>query len=406
TQVATVNANGTVSAVGKGTAFITASTEFQYNTFTQTCEVAVDFDAPTGVKISSQDNKLALGTELELKAQVLPAGALQQFTWSSSNEKIATISKEGIITPKTVGTVVFSAISDVNPDIYSSYTVNVYYAKPTSIDLEIVSDTLRIGDLANIKATVNPYPFAAQSVQWFSSDNKVATITQTGDIECLSVGKVIISAMSTNDKSIVGTKELNVDYSLPTDMSISTQNIDMKIGDVTRIQFTVEPAGAEQKADWVSADEEIAKVDSEGNITAVGIGETTITGIAGTVKASCSVTVDYADPVRVVLNYTGVNVNIGDSVQIVARVLPAGARQEIIWSVDNDSVATITQEGMVFGNVKGTTHIIARAAAKPTVFEGCNIIVLEPAYEQDPGYNAIEDITSSRFSTQIDCSSI
>ncbi|MDE5744725.1 MAG: Ig-like domain-containing protein, partial [Paramuribaculum sp.] len=333
--VASVGKNGIITGLSLGTTNITVSATFDFKQYSRTCEIAVGYDAPTAIKITAPEEKMALGTTLTLSADVIPSGALQQFTWSCLTPNLASISESGVITPKAKGKATFKATSSVNPAIVKTVTIDIHYAKATSVDLNIESDTLRIGDTAQMTCTVNPYPYASQAVQWFTSDEKVATVSQTGSVECVGLGKVIISAMCLEANHIVGTKELYVDYSIPTYMLIATPELDMKIGDVRQIQFTVEPAGAEQRADWVSEDEDVATVDANGNVTAVGVGTTLISGTTGSVKASCAVTVDYADPVRVVLNLSGVNINIGDSTQLVARILPVGARQEIIWSIDD-----------------------------------------------------------------------
>ncbi|MDE5688749.1 MAG: leucine-rich repeat protein, partial [Paramuribaculum sp.] len=375
-NVATVNKNGIVTAQNPGTATITVKTAFNYKEYEQSCQLAVDYDAPTAVIVKAQNPIMALGTTMTLNAEVKPAGALQQVNWSSSNPAIATISAEGTITPVSVGKVTFTATAAANEDIKGSVEIEVFYAMPSGVTITIDKDELRVGDTAQLTAKVD-VEFASQAVRWFTGDDKIATVSENGLLTCVGVGKVVISAMTTNDKKIVGTLELNVGYSKPTSLEVESSVVNMKVGDTHQTIFAVEPAGAEQRAAWTVDDEAIATIGEDGKITAKSVGETTITGVAGEHSATFRVIVDYADPVYVYLNYSGIQTGIGQDTQLSAVVKPAGARQEIVWESSDPTIATVDDSGVVTGISKGATSILAKAAADTNVYGGCNVIVVD-----------------------------
>lgn len=379
-SVATVDPTGAVTPKAPGTATISAATTFDFDPYSSSCEIAVDYAAPTGVKISAQNTLMALGTNLALKAAVQPAGALQQVVWSvdPASAPVASISADGVITPIKPGKATFIAAAAADESVTASIDIDVVYAKPSEVVVTIDKEVLRVGDSAQLTATVNSHPHASQDVMWFTGDDKIATISKTGHLECVGVGNVKISALTMDNVHILGTIDLFVDYSEPTRISVTNPALALKIGDTEQIIFTVSPAGAEQRADWVSDNEEVATVDAFGNVTAVGIGSATITGTAGSITTTCSVAVDYADPVSVYVNYRGIYVTENDSTQLSAVVLPAGARQDLIWTTSNDSIATVDQNGMVHGLVKGNAAIIATSAANNKIWGGCNVIVMEP----------------------------
>lgn len=383
-DVAVVDATGNLTAKATGTATITVSTQFDYGTYTQSCEVAVDYAAPTSVKISAQNTLMALGTNLALKAAVLPAGALQQVVWSAETPAVAVVSADGVITPVAPGTATFRAAASADENVSSTIQIEVVYAKPTEVTVTIDKEVLRVGDTAQLTATVNSQ-HASQDVMWFTGNDKIATVSNTGALTCVGVGDVTISALTTNDKHIIGTISLFVDYSEPTQITVSNPALSLKIGDTEKIEFTVEPAGAEQRADWTSDNEEVATVDEYGNVTAVGVGSATITGTTGSLVTECSVEVDYADPVRVFLNYTGIYLTVDESSPLTAVVLPAGARQDIVWKSSNEEVATVDQEGLVTGIAAGNASIIAMADADNEVWGGCNVIVMEAVIDAIEG---------------------
>ena len=389
-EVATVNKNGMVTAQAPGTATITVRTVFDYKDYEQSCELAVDYDAPESVVVKAPDLIMALGTTMTLTAEVKPAGALQQVKWSSSNTATATISEEGVITPVSVGKVTLTAAAAANEAIKGSVEIEVFYAKPTEVAITIDKDELRVGDTAQLTARVNGQ-YASQAVRWFTGDDKIATVSETGLLTCVGVGKVVITAMTTNDKKIVGTIELNVGHSRPTAVKIDTPELNLKVGDVHSIVFVVEPAGgAEQRAEWTVDDEEVATIDETGKITARSVGETTVTAVAGEYTASCRVIVDYADPKDVYLNYSGIQTAIGQDTQLSAIVVPAGARQDVVWESSDPAIATVDESGLVTGVSKGATSILAKAAADTEVFGGCNVIVVEVSAIDGIGSDAVE----------------
>ena len=128
TDVATVDANGKVTAVAAGTANITVTTADGGKTATCTVTVnpAADPDpVVTDVEISGAANTLTVGGSLKLTATVLPAGVSQQVTWSiSSGSDIATVTSEGVVTATGAGKVVVRATAD-GTAIYGEWTITV-----------------------------------------------------------------------------------------------------------------------------------------------------------------------------------------------------------------------------------------------------------------------------------------
>ncbi len=376
-NILTIDPTGNVTGKNTGTATITVSTTFDHTTYTQSCEAAVDYDKPTGVKISTPTDIMALGTTLAIKAAVEPEGALQQVVWSSASQEIATISADGVISPVRTGKATFKAVAAADENIAATVEIEVVHAKPTEVVVTVNKDILRVGDVAQLSASVNSYPHASQSVMWFTGDDKIATVSQSGQLTCVGVGNVTISALTMNDKHIVGTIDLFVDYSEPTSINLASPSLALKIGDTEKIEFTVAPQGAEQRAEWVSSDENVATVDEEGNVTAVGLGSAVITGTTGSITADCTVKVDYADPVRVYLNYSGIYLTVDESNTLTAAVLPAGARQDITWYSNDEEIATVDQDGVVTGIAVGNTQIIALSDANNEIWGGCNVMVVE-----------------------------
>ena len=98
--VATVS-NGLVRGVAPGTAIITATSE---GGLTATCSVSVSNVAVTSVTLSSTSETLGIGATKQLTETVLPSNATNKnVTWSSSNTGVASVSSNGLVTAKAVG---------------------------------------------------------------------------------------------------------------------------------------------------------------------------------------------------------------------------------------------------------------------------------------------------------------
>jgi len=110
TAVATVSANGVVTAVSNGKATITATSTDGSNK-SDNCIVTVTAKIlVTSVTLPATDTLTKIGETTTLTAIITPANATSQaLTWSSSNPAIATVSDKGLVTAVSNGTATITA---------------------------------------------------------------------------------------------------------------------------------------------------------------------------------------------------------------------------------------------------------------------------------------------------------
>ena len=122
-SVATVN-NGVVTAVGAGTATITATSAVD-----STVKASLTFNVTKlelkSISILSEPFSLTPSGTKQLTVEVSPQGADNRVTWSSSNESVATVSATGLVTAVATGTATITVASVDNPDITDEVTVTV-----------------------------------------------------------------------------------------------------------------------------------------------------------------------------------------------------------------------------------------------------------------------------------------
>lgn len=149
----------------------------------------------------------------------------------------------------------------------------------------------------------------------------------------------------------------------PTGAAVSPTGLSLTLGQSRRVSVTFTPAGSRQPTvTWAVTDAAVATVDETGLVTAVGAGSTTLTvTIPGFAAKSVPVTVSAA-PTGLTLSDTAVCLTLdkGETHQLEASLLPAGASGEVRWSCDLTRVATVNDTGLV--TPQGTGFAVVTAA--------------------------------------------
>ena len=235
-------------------------------------------------------------------------------------------------------------------------TVNSVTVAPASV-------TLEPNNTQQLTATVDATPSSAdKTVTWSSSDPDVATVSTTGVVTAVAPGSATITATSNMDNTKTGTCSVTVNAPAA---PIEVESISMKAATTIAIcgsetlAVTYNPADANTDIalTWKSDDETIATV-SDGKVTGVAAGKTTVTATTANDKsASCEVTVQAVAVTGVSLDKTSATIKIGSSTTLKATVTPDDAtNKEVTWFCDNTEVATVTN-GTVSGIKVGTATI-------------------------------------------------
>ena len=260
-SVATVDENGVVTGVSKGQATITVrSADGAVKT---TVNVTVR-QQPTEVSITSQDIKLAAGRYTTLKYKVLPAAANnKKVDWTSSDETIATVNREGKVKAVGPGVAVITATCQDNPDVSASVEVScIRLAASVSFDKKQYDVVL--GGTLQLAPVVGPEDTTDKSVTFKSSAPKIATVDENGVVTALKGGKATISA-TTADGSKKSAKT-TVRVVVPvTGVSFEHAGVRVGAGAYTYVSAIFEPKDATiMEASWSIADESIASVEGHG----------------------------------------------------------------------------------------------------------------------------------------------
>ena len=302
--VATVDANGNVTAKSAGTAVITATST---NGKSAGCTVTVEKKQipVTEVRLSESTVGIVEGSTYKLTATVLPENTTdsKNVSWGSNNEAVATVDANGTVTAKRAGTAVITATSTNGKTAGCTVTVSRKEIPITEISLDKSSATLTEGETTTLTATVLPENTTdSKSVSWRSSNSEVATVDTNGTVTAKRAGTAVITATSTNGKTAgctvtVSKKEIPI-----TEISLDKSSATLTEGETTTLTATVLPENTTygKSVKWSSSNVAVATVDLMGKVTAKSAGTAIITATSENGKtASCTVTVNKKD------TYTG-----------------------------------------------------------------------------------------------------
>lgn len=194
-SVATVDETGTVTAVAAGEAEITAAvkdTEMQ-----DVCVITVKVSAKELKVPDTLDVKLNDTDETAIEAKCEPEDASNiSFDFASSDEEVATVDKDGKVKVLKAGecNITTTLMQDGEKVTEKTTHVKAFY-EVESITLDSNEGKLTVGNSHTIKATVAPEEVAAETtIEWLSSNEKVATVDSNGKVTAVSSGNATITA--------------------------------------------------------------------------------------------------------------------------------------------------------------------------------------------------------------------
>lgn len=186
--IATV-VDGVVTAVTEGDVVITATAGDE----SATCDVTVSepYIPVEELILDKTSLEIIKGDTEIITATVKPDDATEKkVEWSSADETIATVDKNGKVTGTGGGvTTVTASIGDLEATCTVTVTVPV-----ESITLDKTSLTMKVGETATLKATVKPDDATDKTVTWSSADKSIATVDKTGKVTAVKEGETVITA--------------------------------------------------------------------------------------------------------------------------------------------------------------------------------------------------------------------
>ena len=347
-----------------------------------TGEVSLEMtvNAPaTELSISPEADTIYEGDSATFTVTPTPANSNSEIVWTINTDTLAEItaqdSKSATVKGIAFGAVTVTATVKDNEEVTASATLIIKPIALTGLTVTAEDEKTELMDGETVQLTATYAPENATqpvTISWSSSDEEVATVdAETGLVTAhAKVGTATITATANNEahEEVTGTIEITVVATPASTVTLNKTELTLLEGASEQLTATVAPETTTDKTvTWTSSAPEIATVSSDGTVTAVKYGSTTITATCGEVSATCQVTVN---PIAL----TGLTVTAedektelmdGETVQLTATYTPENATQPvtITWSSSDEEVATVDAEsGLVTAHAKvGKATITATA---------------------------------------------
>ena len=221
------------------------------------------------------------------------------ITWTSSNENIAVVDKEGKVTAKREGKATITAKTPTGETAECIVTVKVKEISATSIKLNKTSMELEVGKEEKLLATIEPTNTTNKAVTWTISNEKIAIVDKEGKVTAKAEGEATITAKTINGKTANCIVKVKPNEIYATSIKLDKNSLELEKEKEEKLTATIEPANTTNKTvTWTSSDETIAVVDKEGKVTAKSVGEVIITAKTSNDKiAKCTIKVSDLSPI-------------------------------------------------------------------------------------------------------------
>ena len=325
-------------------------------TLTSDIEAHAVYSAP----ITSIEMKAELSLEVDeaqkLDVTINPFGYNQsdKLTWESADKSIATV-VDGKVTGVSEGQTTIKAVLDANKQVYAECTVTVT-PKTYGIKLSETETTINVGDTYSITPDVIVPDGDTEKTVFVSDDTDVATVDEKGVITGVAPGNAAITVSHG-----MYSAEFAVTVKQPmTSVVINQTEKELNVGDTFTLAAAFEPVNTtdDKSVFWYSKDTSVAKVDSDGLVTAIAPGTVDVCGAVGNFRISCSVTVK-APIEKIVLNTTKGTLRLDKTKQLDVIYIPSNTTDErnVAWSSADPEIASVDENGLVTGLKTGKTTI-------------------------------------------------
>lgn len=310
--------------------------------------------------ITQDINFNSIGEVAELKL----ASSVSAPEWSSSDTNVAVVTATGNnkaeITAVGKGSAVVCCVIGDNLLKY-----NVTVPDKTAPVVQHVGDITL--DNTNNAAQADLKGVAKGSAVWSSSDDNVAKVDQNGGIIAVGKGSCIVSAVAGEVTYTINVSS-NYDPSIP----VPTGSAEVIMETITltnqnpKRTITAENLPDGTKLEWFSSDENVASVDSDGNISAVGTGRCRVYVSIGGRRFIWEIVSQFDPDAKAAPAVIGSVTLDADSPSKKLSVTGITDNKSVKWSSDDTSIAEVDSDGIVTAKGKGKCTITAVTADDKT----------------------------------------
>lgn len=280
---------------------------------------------------------------------------LGKITYYTGNEAIASVDTNGNVRGKAVGNTYLYAKSDKGANARIAIKV-----EPANIDKMYFSAsnvTTVVGQTITNPLQIYPKEAIGHSMTYSSSNSNVVKINADHTLSAVGVGTAVISAKSADGRIARTTIYVNpISYAtIRFPMLIK----EMNIGQIRNVSANATPTGL--KITYRTGNRRIARVDDQGNVSAVGVGNTYLYALLENGKETrIPIKVNAIEPSKLSFQEQVIRLNLNDTYASTLILYPTYAsKDKITYRTGNALIASVDETGTVYAHQKGNTYLYA-----------------------------------------------
>ncbi len=317
---------------------------------------------PSSVKIRVAKTTLVIGEEVPIDATVSPSNACDtDVTWSSSDTSVVSV-YGGEIVAKNYGTATITAKTVNGKKSSVKITVKEIVANKVTISGLPEASDYYIGESFAFAASVSPDNVDNPVIVWSSSNDKIATVSENGNVNLISAGEVEIKATASNGvsaKVMVNVKEKQVET-----VKIQDSEIEMLLGETYALNAIVTPDDATYpEVTWSVENPAVVSISEDGSIEALSCGETVVKATSKN-NLTDSVVVKVSEIKAESIEISGADkVKVGETLSLSVVFTPSNAtNQTVTWYISDPEIASVDENGVLTAIKEGTVKVAAVTA--------------------------------------------
>ncbi len=289
-KIVTVSSKGVITAKKKGNVTITVASKTNGKVKAKLKLTVKAKPAKSTITLAKKSASLTVGKKAAIKVKKVKGLSSKEVTYKSSNKKVATVTKKGVVKAVGKGSATITVTSAVNKKAKAAFQVNVKSASiPVTSITTAPSMTLQTGSGAKIEYSIAPADATDKSVKITSSNPSVVAIID-GGILGVKAGQATVTVAANN-----GTGKAKIKVTVK-DKVVKVTKIDIHISDTGSGQreylgfgkeatkrgidtgsvrdIKIYPSNATDKSlYWVSTNPDVVTVDKDGVIKTKGVGD-------------------------------------------------------------------------------------------------------------------------------------
>ena len=389
--VVQVDDSGVIHSVSEGEAEIIVKSK--YSSKSNVLKVNVEGDSIYSVEFENDNLTLDLNEKRVVKPIVNGNSEFKaDFIWKSENSRVAYVNDNGEIRGTTTGTT-YVTVTVRGTKISARLKVNVTgetyldnssdsnnskvgdtdagfgdeeinsYISVVSVNTNVSKNTLVVGETINVAYSISPSNATNQQVIWGSSDEKIATVDNKGNVKALKAGVVDIT-IKTKDGNKTSFVTIYVKDNTQNQNTTISLNKNSTIIKTWHTEVLVAEVSPNEEIVWTSEDPSIASVMNDGQVKGFRVGETKVVASTkdGKVKATCvvKVTSDNIPIKSITLEQSSLVLAKNEKFLLKSSISPVDAtNQNIFYLSSDEDIVTVDNKGNITAKDYGDATITA-----------------------------------------------